>query len=211
MRRQQSLFYHTGPLIKKRSPSGCCAAASISLTPATDRPDKSRPSASLCKWWESLSKHCHQLEALYSPLCLTRQGFPNATSTNIDSCWTNPSTSCLVSQLWMLTLNSPFIIFSGPRWRCHLRGASPPSRRCSWIVPLAHSSMAARTFLVFVVQPGTPPSHQNRPPPPPPLRARPLCTMSLILSTCCPLAARLACVSSIFYTISTRALYATAL
>lgn len=32
--------------------------------------------ASLCKWLEWLFKHWHQLEALYSQLCLNQSGFP---------------------------------------------------------------------------------------------------------------------------------------
>lgn len=58
---------------------------SISPTPAPDLFDKPRQTTSLCKWLESVFKHWHQLETLYSPLCLTRQGFPDVTNTNIDT------------------------------------------------------------------------------------------------------------------------------
>lgn len=47
--------------------------------------------------------HCPNIDISWNGftpcLCLTRLGFPNATSTNIDSRRPNPSTSCLVSQL----------------------------------------------------------------------------------------------------------------
>lgn len=61
------------------------AGQSISPTPAPDLFDKPRQTTSLCKWLESVFKHWHQLETLYSLLCLTRQGFPNVTNTNIDT------------------------------------------------------------------------------------------------------------------------------
>ena len=65
--------------------SGFYAGLSISPAPDPDLLDKPRQTSSLCKWLESLFKHWHQLETLYARLCVTRQGFPDATNTNIDS------------------------------------------------------------------------------------------------------------------------------
>ena len=185
------------------------AALSISPAPAPDLLDKPRQTSSLCKWLESLFKHWHQLETLYARLCVTRQGFPDATNTNIDSHKLIPQRLATSQKLQMLTLNSPFIIFS----RDSLE-VSPLRNFPSLLLPLpadcSVSSMPGRTFS-FVVWFQTPPTP---PPPPPPLHARHLPnghTMRFILSTCCPLPAWVACVSSIFYTISTHALYITAL
>lgn len=122
---------------------------SISPAPDPDLLDKPRQTSSLCKWLESLFKHWHQLETLYARLCVTRQGFPDATNTNIDSHKLIPQRLATSQKLQMLTSNSPFIIF----FRDSLE-VSPLRNIPSLLLPLpadcSVSSMPGRTFS-FVV------------------------------------------------------------